>query len=306
MKYLARYISLWIALSAGSLTAMTSHPTGSQAGEDPMTLARKGDSLLARQEWFTASILFRKAAWLAGGGESAAAYALRAAQSLAAGSQFKDAAALLRETPVEGLADSSVFNLRYHSALYAFMDRDFAFADNALMQADYLIADSMITSRGWLLHALILNEQLRWDEANFYVQRLNNLVYANDADVRLKLANNLNQSYSVKARPRLKSQSKARRMSTFVPGLGQVYAGFPGEGITVFVTVTAIAGAALVGILNQYYFTSIVLGNYVFGKFYLGGLARTEFLVDKSNYLRTHPYNKQLREFILSAFPGVK
>jgi hypothetical protein len=293
MRYLVRFTSLWIAFT--TLEAFAGGPA------DPRGVARAADSLSARREWYTASVLFRQAAFLSDEPISAAMYLLKGAENLAALENYHEATEMLSQISVAGFPDTLLLKVKYRCALYAYMDAEFAAAEAYLVQGAYLLSDSTLAAETWLLRCLVLNEQYRWSESAQFAHRLNEAT-AKDDSVLKQRGNLITEIYN--NRPHLKSSKKARNMSTFLPGLGQTYAGYPGEGLVSFVSIAAVSAAALVGIINQYYVTSIVLGNYIFGKFYIGGLNRTEFLVDKRNYIRSSPYNRALKEKLMGIFPG--
>lgn len=73
-------------------------------------------------------------------------------------------------------------------------------------------------------------------------------------------------------------------MSTFLPGLGQMYAGYPLEGIFNLGLQSTCLGLGLYSAYYKYYLTGYFEGFALFPKFYFGGTIRTEYLVEKKNY----------------------
>jgi allophanate hydrolase subunit 1 len=161
-----------------------------------------------------------------------------------------------------------------------------------------LVKDSSYIASSTLLNVVVLNEQYKWQQAK---EKLNAFAKT-DSSSNTKLFEHKKQIidsiYSGKFIPKLKSVEKASKMSTFFPGLGQCYAKNYGEGISSFLAITVTAGAMVAGIIYQYYFTSIFVGNLLIGKFYLGGIKRAEFLTEKYNYKKSKKYNTFLKDQI--------
>jgi hypothetical protein len=179
----------------------------------------------------------------------------------------------------------------------SYLNNELSRAESFLLQIHYHISDSTLALQSGLLHALVLNDQYRWLESRAILQRFNN---AQKISLISSMNNRLliDSIYDPKLSPKLKNSEKAIRMSTFFPGLGQCYAGYYGEGISSFLVISASAGAMVLGIIYQYYFTSILTGNLLIGKFYQGGIKRSEFLAEKHNYKKSKTYNEFLRNTI--------
>src|ERR1043165_7000215 len=114
MRYLVRYIFLW----TGFLVA----ETRAANGFDPVSIARQADSLSALKQFYTASILFRKAAFHSEDARQSANFLLRAAQDLVASGNKKEAVEILSEVPVSGFNDSLTYQVKYNAALYSYLN----------------------------------------------------------------------------------------------------------------------------------------------------------------------------------------
>lgn len=80
-----------------------------------------------------------------------------------------------------------------------------------------------------------------------------------------------------------KSPEKARRMSAYLPGLGEVYAGYPFKGATSFVLNAGFLCFMAYNISTGYYVMSVVSGFYPFLKFYNGGKRLSAILTERHN-----------------------
>jgi len=102
--------------------------------------------------------------------------------------------------------------------------------------------------------------------------------------------------------PKFKKLKKAQTLSTFLPGAGQLYAGYLGEGLTnVSLQLAALAFTGY-AFLSHYYLTAFIVGYGIFSKFYIGGINRLEYLVNKKNYELLRGYNHRLKEEIIDLF----
>jgi hypothetical protein len=199
---------------------------------------------------------------------------------------------------LDGAADSLIYKVKYQCALMSYLNNDLVQAESFLQQLNYLVKDSSYISRSVLLNVIVLNEQYRWQQAKDKLYSQNKTDSLNSSETFIHKKKIIDSIYNIKLIPKLKSVEKASKMSTFFPGLGQCYAKNYGEGISSFLAISVTAGAMVVGIIYQYYFTSIFAGNLLIGKFYLGGIKRAEFLTEKYNYKKTKKYNAFLKDQI--------
>jgi hypothetical protein len=293
MRSLLRYIFLLIVFSAGKLGAA-----------DTLTpdYRRIADSLANAGDRYTSSLYYRKAAFFETNNNLKCILNLKAAEQLKLLSRYNEAITVLAASNVQDVTDTLIYATKYEAALLSYLNGDFFTAENYLLQAKYLMKDSLLFYDSYVLNVLILNEEYRWNEAAEKLRDLN--AVRNQGKDSLQSANKamISSVYDSRCLPRILNKEKAVTMSTFFPGLGQTYAGYPGEGAISMGAILLTSAGAVLGIVNHYYFTSIVLGNMLIGKFYQGGIARTEHLVDKRNYLRAKAFNARAKSEILTAF----
>lgn len=102
--------------------------------------------------------------------------------------------------------------------------------------------------------------------------------------------------------PHFKSERKANTLSSILPGLGQLYAGKPLEGITSFLFQS---GSIFMGIKwwnLGYRVASISVCGSTASAFYDGGKKRARVLVKNYNSIKLYEYNNQLNKQILLAY----
>jgi TM2 domain-containing membrane protein YozV len=139
-----------------------------------------------------------------------------------------------------------------------------------------------------LLEILSLHELSRWEEAQILAKDWATL-YAPTIDVE--------KTYSKK--PPFKKVERAKLLSTIVPGLGQVYAGYPFQGLSSLLLQSASLGFGVYSVVNEYYLSGFFTGAGLFQAFYFGGIRHTEFLAEKRNVFLKNRYNQKLaKEFL--------
>lgn len=290
MKYLLQFICLLTGFLATEARAST---------EDPTRFKYVADSLANIGNHRLASVYYEKACYFSTDRKEKIDCLLKASNELKAISAYDEATVILEAMPLQNLSDSSVFQLKIQASMLSYLNRDFSAAESHLLQAAYLISDSSLIYNTYPLLTLVLNERFRWAEARTKILEWNSFTNRMNPALQSAINDSISRAFDPSEFPRLKNKKKAVRLSTFLPGSGQFYAGYAGEGLISFGALAGTTALMIAGIWHQYYFSSLVLGNVIIGKFYQGGLTRTEFLIDKRNYLRTRNFNEKLRTTVI-------
>jgi len=96
-----------------------------------------------------------------------------------------------------------------------------------------------------------------------------------------------------------KDPSRAMHLSACIPGLGQMYAGYPAKGLTSFGFVVASVGIATASVLGQLYVLAVVAGIYPASRFYNGGKHLSYSLAEKHNLHERTVVKDKLRGILL-------
>jgi TM2 domain-containing membrane protein YozV len=216
--------------------------------------------------------------------------------------QLKDCKKALTEfkrIQFRGLNDTLQYRVRYEIALCSYLSGDVAEAKSQFEQMRFYFRDSTIMYPTLVLQILTNNELYNWQEAYsnalFYIQ-----LNVQDSLVADSLEETLRSFYNSKRIPKLRNPDKARLLSTFIPGAGQMYAGYPLEGLLNFTLQVLSLAGGIYGIYTHYYFTGYVIGFGLFQKFYFGGINRAFRLAEKKNYQEVRKFNEMVKEFVLS------
>lgn len=269
---------------------------------DTLHIKYVADSLYSSKKYYEAAIYYQKLDFFLQCDALKNEARLAAANSYKLNKSYLEGINLLNTIILADAPDSLIFKVKYQCALMSYLNEDLTASDAYLTQLAYLVKDSSYITNTLLLHAFVLNEQYKWALAKDKLTLLNKSLFMNDNKIYLRNKQLLDSVYNLKNTPKLKNVEKAIKMSTFFPGLGQCYSKNYGEGITSFAAMAVIAGAMVVGIIYQYYFTAIFTGNMLIAKFYSGGIKRAEFLAEKYNYKKAKNYNTSLKSEIISKF----
>lgn len=265
------------------------------SNNDTLRLKQFADSLFSAGDYFEASVYYQKLDFFLTSEHGKIQAKLSAAHANKILKQYDNAISILNTISLNDIHDSLIYQVKYQCALINYLKNDFLQVEVYLNQLNYLVSDSNYTSKSLMLQALNLNEQYKWEEAKGKLLILNYRLHKNDSILYNRVRKEIDGMYAINLLPKLKSASKAIKMSSIIPGLGQCYSKNYGEGIASFISVTSSVGIMAAGILFQFYFTGIATGNMLLGKFYLGGIKRSEFLVEKYNYTTAKSFNQGLK-----------
>ncbi|MHC1706272.1 MAG: hypothetical protein AB9842_01990 [Bacteroidales bacterium] len=209
--------------------------------------------------------------------------------------RFTEAVKDLNELSIFNLPDSLAGEIKYQIALCSYLCSDFATARSQLDQIHYYSKDSVVEDRISLLETLNYNQLFEFDKAERTAKKWVSVMTVSEK-VKDSLYRVIHNLYTPKYRPRITKEKRAYWLSTFIPGSGQVYSGFTGEGSANLFLTAAVLGTGVYAFLEGYYLTGYIVGAGLFQKLYLGGIRRATFLSNKGNYLRTKKYLDELRE----------
>lgn len=262
-------------------------------------MVQRADSLFAQGQYQLAGIVYEEVSYLSVDNEIKAQALLSKADCYLAKQQYSKAQTVLTRIYYPELNDTLVYESRYKTTLAAYLNSDFNYAVSQVILATSLLSDSSLFIHIYPLYAMVLNEQHKWDSSKQVVLKYINFV-EKDPILKLKYTQEIHSFYAAKKIPKLKSPEKAKMLSTFLPGTGQLYAGYFWEG-AINVTLQLVGlGATAIGIYNKYYFTSAFVGFGLFQKFYAGGMNRSMFLANKRNYVMTRKFNAPIRDYLLN------
>lgn len=186
----------------------------------------------------------------------------------------------------------------YEKALLSYLNKNL---ETSLLHLNNLqtIADSSMKQSSLLLKILINNQLHDWK----YAKKMSHLYIKNSKLSQTKKDSNLliiDAYYSEDSLPKLKKESTANRLSSILPGSGQIYAGEVAEGIMGMTLTFGAATYTVYEFLNTYYITGYVVGLGLFQKLYMGEKRRSVYLVKRHNSWEIEKFNKKIKAFFIS------
>ncbi len=204
---------------------------------------------------------------------------------------FEDAWQTAQRIDLNEPNDTLQFGLRYEVALCGYLSGHYGEAHGQILQTRFYIADSTLFSPLDVLEILTLNELDRWAESKEVFKR-----YA----TRHQLSVNVDELYSfLKKKP--KSPEKAQLLSFIIPGVGQMYAGFPKEGLVSVGLQTLALGFGVYHVWHRYYLIGFFTGAGMFQAFYFGGARRAELMAEETNRRRKAKNNQKIRTVLIES-----
>lgn len=202
---------------------------------------------------------------------------------------FEDAWQTAQRFDLNEFNDTLQFKLRYEAALCGYLSQRYNEAYGQIQQARFYISDTTLTVALDVLEILTLNELERWEESKTLFRR-----YA----ARNQLTIQVDDLYSfIKKKP--KNPDKAQLMSFLMPGLGQVYAGYPKEGLVSAGLQALALGFGVYHVLEHYYFIGFFTGAGLFQTFYFGGARRAALMAEETNRKRKARNSQKIRALLV-------
>jgi len=215
--------------------------------------------------------------------------------------EFNRAQQSLERVNYSNLNDSLHYTVRYETALCAYLAGNFTDAESQFVQMDYFIRDSSLLKHSMYLRGLVFNELKKWEIA----QRAF-LIYIADINLSNERKDSLTEFIRIyyERPPKMLSIKKASILSTLMPGTGQLYAGYPLEGLVNVLLQSSSMVFGFYSFLNKYYITTFTVATGALQVFYFGGVKRTVYLAEKKNNLRVRRFNDKLKDLVVDIETG--
>jgi len=260
--------------------------------------AGRADSLFNEGAYQEASIEFERLAYQATSNTERTIAIVRKSDCLVALSNFHSAKSNLLRINYFSLNDSIVFEARFKTAYSAYLDEDFSLANNQMFLIRQYLPE-IYHRKSTTLYALSLNEDRSWTEAHelLIADLAKRSIPQHEKD---SIIQELNSAYNEKDFPKYRDPEKAKNLSSVLPGLGQLYAGYPQDAaFTWFFLAAGLATGAYTAFVFRYFVTGLSIWGGIGERLYSGGVRRSAFLAEKKNYNTARRYNDSLKMLIL-------
>ena len=243
------------------------------------------DSLYSGGSYFEASIAYERLIFSAVSPELTWYATLQKIQCLKQQGLFAQAESYARANVNSFGTDSLKYRLQYEQVINSFLAGNYETAASTseillLSHPEHAFDRNLVITR-----ILALNQLQQWDKASALAKQYNS---------ELGLHSDL---YAVL--PKLKSKDKAQWLSTFIPGGGQFYAGKPLEAMVTILIQGAGIYFGVTSFLDHYYLSAWLVGAGLFGSFHMGGVRRSEALVEQYNQRQAAEFNEKIKVELL-------
>lgn len=251
------------------------------------------DSLFQKAAYNDAAIAFERAIYAADTDMELYHYALlQKAYTYKATGNFTKAFNTLQRTDAATMPDSLRGVVKYETVLNAYLAGMFKEAEFELLQLEHQYPTDTAQINGLLfLKILVQNELQQWDNAKQSFEKYLALHHLPPSVAE--------DYYAFIKNPRLRNPEKARTLSTFMPGVGQIYGGNIGQGLISLGLQLGLLGFGAYNIWQGYYITGFASGLALFQAFYFGGIENAEAATHRKNKEKIARYNGRVRSFVL-------
>ena len=120
-----------------------------------------------------------------------------------------------------------------------------------------------------------------------------------DTQAEERLLNEISILFDQRELPKIRSEERAANLSTFLPGAGHIYAGYPGRGFINAASQLVSLGLTVLMAYNGLYTSGFVMGLGMFQSFYFGGIRQASFLVHQRNLKEMGTYKELRKDFVI-------
>lgn len=233
----------------------------------------EADSLYEVKEYLLAATLYEKVLFEYPNSKQKNQTYLKRIESLVNANKLESAAF---EASSFFFMDSVAKSIKYYEALSQYLSGNVLLANLAIQKYDNLPINSEFSDKNMLrLKAVVFSESKKFNELEELFNSKEFSAFFNSEQCLLWLNEYKKLKY--------KKPERAEWLSTFAPGLGQVYAGRFVEGTSSLLLNSA--GLFFMGynFWQTSYFTTFTVGSALLNKFYFGGRRRAHFLVEQRN-----------------------
>jgi len=274
-------------------------PDSAYAQKDSNAFLEEGRDLFRQGYYFEAGIAFERAYFFTTDNRTRLEANLERAEALKQTGEYLKARNDLQRTLHLQQFPELHFQLLYELAFCEYMLGNYSNASGSLAQLKHFYPDEYFSEEILTLHALagVMAEDisLAQEKTIELIMYRNNEPYITDSLIARSMV-----LFCECSAPILRSEKTASRFSTFIPGAGHFYAGYPGKGLLNAGSQLASLGLAAFMGLNNFYVSGFVVGLGMFQSFYFGGVRQAAFLAEQRNLNEMAVFKELLKEFILS------
>ena len=284
----------WICIFLCANYSLTNVTSASE-----LTIFEDADKLLEEGKYFEAAVSFERIYFTSEDSQSKIIANLKRTEALKQLGEYSKARNdLQRSVHVNTYADLHQ-EVLYQMAFCDYMDGNYVSSRVFLLQIEHYYPVLRESNEVERLLALVNVMLGQWEQASLHTLSLIEKSLSSQL-LKDSLSEETDNLFCSCNWPVEKSEKKAGMLSTFLPGTGHVYAGYPGKGILNAGSQLLSLSFAGVMMWQGLYITGFTVGLGLFQSFYFGGIRQANFLTHQSNLVDFADYKERLSLFIFS------
>ncbi len=264
---------------------LVSYPLATASSSADSLVVTVGDRLFAAQNYSAALTEYQRALFLNPRSPYLPYLWFQLSRCYKALGNYMTSADYLKKTLHLPLSQPVRQKLRFQLALAYLLAQKTALANLEFFKLENQVRDSSraLAFRAFRLFTLILQHQ--WQPALQEAQKLQSYL---PPDARLVLQRIIFRLDELAHHPRLKSPTVAHRLSTVLPGAGQIYAGDWRNGLNALFLNAGTVYLLWQSVTIGSWLDLVLIGSFVWWRYYEGNRIRTRLIVQQNNedYLR--------------------
>lgn len=292
MKWIKEFFLICMFLCAGFFHSWG----GNTAIETNVFLV--ADSLMASGNFFEAAIAYEKVFFFSGNTQTRIKANLRRAKALGNQGEFGRAINDLQRSAHIRTFPGLHFDVLFQMAFCDYMMGNYSQALSRLKQLKHFYPEKSDHQDVLLLSSLAA---IMAEDTEQAAESARLLAVSGDFDTEQekRLLNDISMVFARDEFPKIRSQERAANLSTFLPGAGHLYAGYPARGFINAASQAISLGLTVLMAYNGLYASGFVIGLGMFQSFYFGGIRQASFLVHQRNLKEMGMYKEHQKNFVI-------
>ncbi|TVQ88273.1 MAG: hypothetical protein EA393_09330 [Bacteroidetes bacterium] len=294
MKWISVFCLIFI-----SLCVNFSHETRAESQVEKFI--KEAEELFVQGNFFEAAIAFERAYFFSGDARQRMEANLGRAQALKQRGDFSKARRDLQRSAHLSRFPELHRQILYEMAFCDYMSANYSSAIGVLGQIQHFYPEFYDSPPVMLLYSLAAIMSEDWDLAR---DKTIELLLLNQFEPQKadSLMGKLDIFFCECSVPEKRSPDRAAKLSTFLPGTGHFYAGYPGKGLLNAGSQITSLGLAGYMAWSNLYISGFVIGLGMFQSFYFGGIRQAEYLAQQGNLNRMAAHKELLKDFVLDLY----
>jgi len=210
---------------------------------------------------------------------------------------FDEACEYLDQLPAHEFSDSIRSELLYETLLVNYLSGNYEEVQSRFLMGRTILQNSGLYSDSQLLQCLSQMKSARWKLAHSSAESyIGSIAPPEENEALIEKFHTLLDTTNL---PAHRNPNTARILSMIIPGSGQIYAGYPGNGLASLGLHILAMGGAIISFTQGLYITGWIGGFGLLQRLYFSGIENAEELSKQKNRLSKEIFIQPASTFIL-------